>query len=185
MKEVVNTLFPEHPIRPKRPVKPINGEIPLFTAVEVLKAVSSLKNKKSPDPDGLLSEIVKAMARTHVHLLLNMYNSCLTEGIFPARWKIAKLVLLYKGKGPVDAPSSQRPLCMLDSVGKGLEKLIKNRLLDVLKKAGDLSPQRKAIRFQKRKAYNRWNLGSCKRCQINRMWEPLLSTTVLAGYTGC
>ena len=48
-------------------------------------------------------------------------------------------MLIGKGKGPVDAPSSYRPLCMLDTAGKLLEKLVRPRLQAALKAAGDLS----------------------------------------------
>jgi len=46
----------------------------------------------------------------------------------PPSWKKAKLVLLHKGPGkPVEAPSSFR-LCLLDTPGKLLERLILQRL---------------------------------------------------------
>lgn len=38
------------------------------------------------------------------------------------------MVLLRKGDKPLDVPSSYRPLCILDTPGKLLEKMINNRL---------------------------------------------------------
>lgn len=38
------------------------------------------------------------------------------------------LVLIHKGYGDAEAPSTYRPLCMLDIAGKLLKKLIKTKL---------------------------------------------------------
>ena len=50
------------------------------------------------------------------------------DGHFPDRWKIQKLVLLPKPGKPPGYPASYRPICLLDTVGKLLERLILNRL---------------------------------------------------------
>jgi len=61
--------------------------------------------------------------------MLKIYNKCLTSLTFPACWKKARLVLLHKGPGkPVEAPSSFRPICLLDTPGKVLERLLLQRL---------------------------------------------------------
>ena len=59
---------------------------------------------------------------------LEIFNTCLAEETFPERWKRQRLVLLSKGNKPPDEPSSYRPLCMLDSSGKTLERFIFNRI---------------------------------------------------------
>lgn len=56
-------------------------------------------------------------------------NDCLGALVFPPRWKKARLVLIRKGPDkPPDAPSSYRPICMLDTTGKLLERLLLQRL---------------------------------------------------------
>ncbi|CAB0038178.1 unnamed protein product [Trichogramma brassicae] len=50
------------------------------------------------------------------------------EGCFPARWKRQRLVLMLKPGKPAFEPSSYRPLCMLDTAGKLLERIIADRL---------------------------------------------------------
>lgn len=69
----------------------------------------------------------------------DLYNKILKAGTFPKAWKKQRLVLLNKGKGDPKSPSAFRPLCMLDSSGKLLEKLLKPRITEATKKAGDLS----------------------------------------------
>jgi len=50
------------------------------------------------------------------------------------------LVLLYKGKGkPKNAPSSYRPISLLDGSGKVLERLLLDRLIPHVDSVGALS----------------------------------------------
>ena len=68
------------------------------------------------------------------------------EGIFPASWKRQKLVLLPKAGKPPGKPTSYRPICLLDTVGKMLERVIYNRLLPVVESQGGLSDRQYGFR---------------------------------------
>lgn len=70
-----------------------------------------------------------------------MYNAYLKAGKFPLPWKTQRLVLINKGKGNPNSPSAYRPLCMLNTTGKLLEKLIKPRLETAIQEGRDLSPR--------------------------------------------
>ncbi|KAM8702200.1 hypothetical protein ACLKA7_001892 [Drosophila subpalustris] len=72
---------------------------PLFTLQELASAAGALKNNKSPGPDGVPTEVLKAIAAERPQVLLDMYNACLVEGKFPVFWKHQKLTLISKGKG--------------------------------------------------------------------------------------
>lgn len=145
---IVATLFPAHPQRSQLELGGTN-DFTLFSLEELENAVLGMKNKKAPGPDGIPSEVLKAVFQYNPHLLLDMYNACLTTGVFYSKWKIARLVLISKGKGDAEAPSSYRPLCMLDTAGKVLEGLIKTRLKTAIKSAGDLSPKQYGFRTGK------------------------------------
>ena len=141
MGNIVDTLFPstvEH-VEPENAWEDAMENIPLFDARELRLAVSSLQNNKAPGPDGIPAEALKAVERSNPELLLEMFNSCLKAGSFPTRWKEQRLVLISKGKGKIGSPSSYRPLGMLDTAGKLLEKLLQPRLLAAVQAAGDLS----------------------------------------------
>ena len=60
-----------------------------------------------------------------------MYTRCLREGVFSDKWRQQRLVLLPKGRKPPGEPSSYRPLCMLDSAGKALERIIHEKIEEV------------------------------------------------------
>lgn len=79
--------------------------------------------------------------------LLNMLNRCLSRNEFPVRWKTARLVLLYNGPGkPIVEPSSYRPLCMLNSIAKLLERLMLTRLNQYLDSTGQRSENQYGFR---------------------------------------
>lgn len=146
MDRIVNTLFPTHPARPPDNTMVQRQEIPAFSPEELNIAVQSLQNKRAPGPDGIPAEVLKVTAQTSSHLMLNMFNSCLKEGVFPKNWKKQRLVLISKGKGDPDSPSAYRPLCLLDTAGKLFEKLLKPRLIAAVQTSGDLSDRQYGFR---------------------------------------
>jgi hypothetical protein len=56
--------------------------------------------------------------------LRHLFTRCLKEGVYPPIWRTARLVLLRKEGRPIDSPSAYRPICLLDEVGKLLERVI-------------------------------------------------------------
>lgn len=131
LQHIVDGLFPKHPIRNDTDSLPfVNSTIqtPPIDRTELTIATRSLKPNISPGPDGITNEVVKIVASLNPDLLIGVYNTCLSNGVFPDIWKKARLVLIRKGDKPLDTPSSYRPLCLLDCLGKLLEKILDNRL---------------------------------------------------------
>ena len=61
--------------------------------------------------------------------LTAIYNGCLKKGVFPKRWKKAKIVPIIKpGKEGSEDVNKFRPISLLNSDGKVLEKLLINRI---------------------------------------------------------
>ncbi|KAJ8980479.1 hypothetical protein NQ317_013232 [Molorchus minor] len=87
MGHIVDTLFPSFPERVEQAEQEMPEEIPPFTEEELEQAVASLQGGKAPGPDGVPAEALKAIVRSHPDMLLHLYNSCLTEGVFPRIWK--------------------------------------------------------------------------------------------------
>lgn len=124
---ILDTLFPIHqPLIWPETEAP--EEIPLITRQEVEPIARGLPGNKAPGPDRILDIIVKHVILKRSELILGTLNKCLTEGIFPTPWKEATLVLLPKGNKPLDQPSSYRPICLLNTIGKVFERIIKKRL---------------------------------------------------------
>lgn len=146
MENIVKTLFPIHEARVDVSAEEDIPSITLFTTEELIAATSKLKNKKAPGPDGVPTEVLKAIVETRPEILLNMYNYCLIEGLFPETWKEQKLVLISKGKGDPSSPSSFRPLCMLNTAGKLFERLLKPRIEQAIRLKGGLSKRQYGFR---------------------------------------
>lgn len=116
---VVDGLFPVHPPKQKKEC-PANEPIVPVTETEFQKLALAIPENKAPGLDKIPEEAVK--------LLVKVFNKCLQHTVFPAEWKRAQLVLLRETDRPLEEPSTYRPLCMLDAVGKHLEKVIDVRL---------------------------------------------------------
>lgn len=147
LRSVIDTLFPA-----QQPLAIGTGQPPmrnaeLFTLDEVNSAIARIRSKKTaPGPDAIHSEIVWAVHASAPNLLLSLFNLCLRNGTFPCRWKESRVVLLRKGTRPEGVPSSYRPLCLLNDVGKVLEFLLARRLEAHIGSKGGLAPNQYGFR---------------------------------------
>lgn len=148
IQKIVNGLFPKHPITERYVMPHLSPAENLrkIDKAELNLAAKSLKNNIAPGPDGITNEAVKTIVALNPEVIESVYNTCLTEGVFPKRWKRARLVLIRKGDKPLDNPSSYRPLCLLDCLGKLLEKVIDNRLRCYLDESDGLNEQQYGFR---------------------------------------
>lgn len=146
---VMAALFPDAP--PTEPPQPPDLQEPdhdPFTEEEVATALRNLPNGKASGPDNVPNEVLKAAAAGEegIRELTRVLNTCMTEGTFPATWKKARVVLIPKKDKAPDNPSAFRPLSMLDSTGKIYERLLADRLNQVLHDLGGLSPRQYGFR---------------------------------------
>ena len=100
-----------------------------FTLVEIRNAVASLNNKKAPGEDGITGEIFNQAFETFPKYITAIYNGCLRRGVFPKRWKRAKLVPIVKpGKEDSEEVTKYRPISLLNIQGKIMEKILIARI---------------------------------------------------------
>ena len=140
VERITDELFPTRPppLAP-RVISP-TAYVPPLLASEVDAAVARIAGRrKAPGPDGISSGILAAVHKADPGLLLSTLGVCLESGCYPHRWKQGRLVLLRKGVKPVGEPSSYRPLCLLNDVGKLLEFILVRRLEAHLQLKGGLS----------------------------------------------
>lgn len=135
--EVVNALFPERDIVRWRVVEV--AVVPSFTEEELEAACARLKSGKAAGLDEIPPEIVKLVTEEYPEVILRVVNRALERGDFPSRWRKARVVLIQKGGKPPEEPSSYRPLCLLNAMGKLLEYLILERLEKEIDEKGGLS----------------------------------------------
>ena len=87
---------------PELPLTPLFSPAPVdtspFTESELLSALARLKNRRAPGPDQLPAEIWKYAPRS-VHLaLLAHFNKSFAQAISLRAWKVADIVVIFKGK---------------------------------------------------------------------------------------
>jgi hypothetical protein len=100
-----------------------------FTVEEIRNAVASMGDKTAPGEDGITGEIYKRTFEILPNYITALYNGCLRTGVFPTRWKRAKLIPITKpGKENSDEVSKFRPIGLLNVGGKVLEKVLINRI---------------------------------------------------------
>lgn len=148
LERIVDTLFPDQLELVYSEDRPADrrSDAPAITERELLNACSRIGDSKAPGPDGVPNVALKAAIRSRPEVFIRTYDACLAEGVFPSRWKKQRLVLLPKGNKPPDDPSSYRPICLLDTAGKVLERIIYNRLEQCTEGTRGLSPSQYGFR---------------------------------------
>ncbi|CAB0032914.1 unnamed protein product [Trichogramma brassicae] len=143
----VAALFPRVPSGPAlRLPRRAEEPIPAVTLEELKGAQSRIKERSAPGPDGIPNSALKIAIAARPDIFLRVYTMCLETGVFPSGWKRQRLVLLPKPGKPPDEPSSYRPLCMLDTAGKILERIICDRLEAFTERPGGLSERQYGFR---------------------------------------
>lgn len=180
--EIVESLFPRRPETVFHNIQVQDLEqVPEITQEELDLACCKIGDSKAPGPDSVPNKALKLAIQMRSKLFLDTYSSCLREGIFPSRWKKQHLVLLPKGKGPPKDATCYRPICLLDSAGKVLERIVYGRLTGFYEGVDGLSNNQYGFRksrstidaidrviktAQEAIAGKRWRRGSKKYCAI-------------------
>lgn len=133
VKAIIEQLFPLHePIEwptMSYDEENVNVEESRVTNEELIAVAKRLKMKKAPGPDGIPNQALKTAILTYPDMFRTTMQKCIDEGCFPDEWKRQKLVLIPKPGKPPGDPSAYRPICLLDTLGKLLERVILNRLV--------------------------------------------------------
>ena len=94
--------------------------------IDLNEVIESLKNTYSTDCYDVNTVLVKHLKIILAGTLTEMFNGCLTSGIYPNCLKIGKIVPIFK-EGDIVDPSDYRPISLLPVLGKIFERLIFKR----------------------------------------------------------
>ena len=98
---------------------------------EIKGIVDNLNNKKSSGYDGITNFLLKNIINEIISPLTYILNLSLLNGKVPQKMKIAKVVPIFK-KGQKDMVNNYRPISLLTSISKILERLVYTRTLKFL-----------------------------------------------------
>ena len=104
-----------------------------------------MSNKKSTGVDNISMLMIKMAIPTIVPSLTSIFNRSLSEQVFPTNWKRSKIIPIHKS-GDKNSPNNYRPISILPSVSKILEKLVQVQLSDYLKCYSILSEAQSGFR---------------------------------------
>lgn len=81
---------------------------------EIIRAVKSMQNNKSPGPDGFTCEFYKKFAHLLAPTLQTIFNEALSLGILPMTLRQASISLLVKKDKDPPFSTSYRPISLLN-----------------------------------------------------------------------
>ena len=84
--------------------------------------IRNLKNSKASGVDQVDTYIIKLIKTDIVPAVCHIVNLSIHTNKFPTKWKIAKVIPLYKGKGCKLDPKNCRPVAILPILSKVLER---------------------------------------------------------------
>ena len=94
---------------------------------EIEKIIKSLDSKKSSDIYGMSEKLLKILSPTISETLSNIFNESFALRVFPDHIKLAMITPIFKGGSKLDV-SNYRPVLVLPTISKVLEKLMLTRL---------------------------------------------------------
>ena len=105
-------------------------EIQKINTATVSILINSLSNKTSSGTDGISNKLLKSVAEPLLKPLQKLINISIQSGIVPPQLKKAKVLPIYKGleAGSKHLYSNYRPIAILNTIGKVLEKAVEGQL---------------------------------------------------------
>ena len=102
-----------------------------LTKTEILNATKLLANKKTPDHTGVSSNFIKQTISSLIDPRHHIFNLSFNSGVVPIQFKIAKVIPIFKS-GDRTSMDNYRPISLLSTFSKILEKLVATRLTSFL-----------------------------------------------------
>ena len=105
---------------------------------ELSRAVKRMERRQTvPDPDGIPGRVLPMTVNILHSSIGRLFDIYLANGKFSEIWKTATLILIPKPKKKdLEAPSSCRPICLINEIGKMLEKVVTDRVWEHLNLEG-------------------------------------------------
>lgn len=123
LKNYIDNLIPEN----------TNFKIPFMQENELITTIKKLDSTKATGLDGISAKILKLSVDIIAPSLVNIINLSIHNGQFPDTLKEAKILPIHKG-GPKSDPSNYRPISILPTISKIIEKHVTKHMFGFLNK---------------------------------------------------
>ena len=112
-----------------------------------IKVIDNLENKNSSGHDGISNKLLKTIKGDISQSLTIIINQMLTTGIFLDDFKLSKVIPLFK-KGDSFLLINYRPISLLPTISKILERVIHDQMYEYFNKFDLLAEQQYGFRKQ-------------------------------------
>ena len=102
-----------------------------ITPSEILRHIDQLPSKNSSGYDSISNRFLKSIKHAITTPLTKIFNLSISTGEFPENMKLAEVIPLFK-KGALDIMENYRPISLLITLSKLLEKCIYKRLYNFI-----------------------------------------------------
>ena len=138
--------------KPKKDFKFDSNEKSMFllptNTSEIFEICKSLKNSKAEGHDGISNIFIKFFSPILSEVLASLINRSMMSGVFPDIFKIAKVCPIHKS-GSKQNPGNYRPISVLPSLSKVIEKTLHKRLVNFLENSKQLCANQSGFRAKK------------------------------------
>ena len=110
----------------------IDQQMPISPAL-VNNLIKKLPKRKAPGLDKITPEKLRNLPRKSIVQIYYILKACIHQAYFPEVWKIAKVHPVPKPGKPKNNINSYRPISLLSTLSKILEKIIHIQLIRYLK----------------------------------------------------
>ena len=143
-KKIVNNLPPSNR-RPRQAVRVQEKEFRTVTTREIRRHILSLNNSKAEGIDTISNVLVKAGSTIIAPYLRGIVNNCIRLSYFPETWKIGKINVTHK-KNSKQEMNNYRPVTILSSLSKVIEKVLFKQILEHFQDHGLLDERQYGFR---------------------------------------
>lgn len=136
-------------------VDPVNSVDPLDSQQSLLNSPLKIEEledalhnckSKSPGPDGIPYSFIKNFPKITLNHLLAIYNLIWNSNVFPESWKHGHIIPILKPNKNKFIAESYRPICLLNTLCKLLEKIVNRRLIWFIENLNFLTPEQNGFR---------------------------------------
>jgi len=117
-------LFPPNPNPPAL-------EFGRISPMVITNTILNFKPKSSQDIDGISNKLLKSISNVICIPLSHTFSLSLSQGIFPSKLKTSRTVPIFKS-GNKETCDNYRPISLLSSISKILEKIVSVQLVNHL-----------------------------------------------------
>ncbi|KAG5892136.1 hypothetical protein JTB14_032358 [Gonioctena quinquepunctata] len=96
---------------------------------ELKEVIGNIKNKKASGIDEISIKIFESLPETALNILVKLINNSFAQGTFPSFLKTSVVIPLHKG-GNKEDPANFRPISLIPTLAKIIEKLVKKRMME-------------------------------------------------------